>query len=275
MATFPILAELNQFTTNQIVELLNVRRIYEEIKKELPLEYWLDCNYVLEALDLSTDLSEMNLPKAPFPAIDITDTQADRAVRMAEIWSMYPKIGLQLHVSKDGSRWVKKGQPIVIQNTPVQLPLPVISPYLNVTAPVYLMGKDSKLGISIINSSGWQRIKGSDLITVTGSLRVDLKTKEIQSVPIRHWVSVSKVIPANTPTKVLVNKPNRRFLTLVNGGNNSLFCGFGNDVGLNKGNLLTPGGSYNLDSQKYYTESEFWAFSPENDGLIVGQEGLI
>lgn len=275
MATFPICYELTQYITSQIVEICNVTRFYEEIKKDFPPEYWLDCNFILEALDLASNISETNLARAPFPAIDISDTQADKAAKTADTWRSYPAIGLQLYTDPGVGRWFKKGQPVVVQNTPVQFPVPLISPYLNSRAAVFLMGKNSRLGISVLSGGNWQPIKGNDFINISGVLRVDIEAKEIKNIPIKAWPSINKALPANELTKILPNKPNRRYLSIQNAGISNIFCGFGSDIGLNRGNLLTPNGSLNLDSERYYTEAEFWAFSPDNEGLITGQEGLI
>lgn len=275
MATFPIVCELNQFTNTQILEICNVRRFYEEVKKEFPLEYWLDCNYILEALDLASNISETNLARAPFPGIDIADTQADKAAKVADTWRTYPRIGIQLYLDYGIGRWIKKGQPIVIQNTPVQFPIPIISPYLNATAAVFLLGKNSRIGVSILGGENWQPIKGSDSICISGALRIDVEAKELKAIPIKSWISVNQNLLANQLTKVLPRRANRRYISLQNAGASNIFCGFGTDIGINRGNKVSPDGTINLDSERYYTDAEFWAFSPDNDGLIVGQEGLI
>ena len=275
MATFPIAKQLNQYTNSQIYEILNVSNFYNQIKKDFPQEYWLDCNYILEALDLSSNISTTNLANAPFPNVSGDDTKADKAAKIAETWRQYPRIGLQLYLDSGNSGWIAKGQPIVIQNTPVQFPIPLISPYLNATAAVYLMGKDSRLGIKVVQGDLWQPIKGNDYITITGALRLDVQAKELNYVPIKAWPSISKNLLPNTLTKVLLAKPNRRYLFIQNAGTSNVFCGFNNDIGLNRGNLLAPNGSLSLDSQRYYSESEFWAYCPDNNGLLVGQEGLI
>jgi hypothetical protein len=274
MSTHLLTTQLNQYSGTGIIELLNVCRFYEEIKKDFPPEYWLDCNFILEALDLASNISEVNLALAPFPSIDIADTQAGKAAKVADTWRAYPRIGLQLHIDPGTGRWIKKGQPIVIQNTPVQFPVPLISPYLNTTASVFLIGRDTRIGISIVTGNLWQPIKGEDFITISGALRVDIQPKELKSIPIRSWISINKSLLANQPTKVLVYRPNRRYLSIINAGVGDIFCGFGSDI-INRGNLITPKGSLNLDSERYYTDAELWAFSPNVEGVIVGQEGLI
>lgn len=276
MATFPLCLEINQFNTNgQILEICNVKRFFEEIKKEFPPEYWLDCNFILEALDLSSNISEQNLARAPFPAIDISDTQADKAAKVADTWQAYPRIGLQLHLDIGNGRWIKKGQPIVIQNTPVQFPIPLISPYLNAKASVFLMGKNSKIGISIVTGGNWQLVKGTDYITIYGNLRVDVQAKELKSVPIKNWLPFGKSLSANNKIVVLPEKINRRLLILKNEGTTKIWCGFGGMIQIGQGISLDPGNILTLQSENYYIPSQFEAISANGNGLIVGQEGVI
>lgn len=274
MAIFPVNTILNPASTG-IIELCNVAKHINKIKADFPSEYWLDCNVILEALDYASNITEASIAAAPFPAIDIGDTQADKATKVADIWRAYPRIGLQIYFDSGNGQYQKKGQPIVIQNTPVQFPVPLISPYLNATSAVFLMGENSRLGIQVVSGGIWMAIKSPDYITITGALRFDIQVKELKQILIKSWPKISKELIANEPIKILNSKPNRRYLSLVNHGNGDIYCGFGDSININEGNLLTPKGSYTFDSEKYYTEAEFWAISPNVNGLIVGQEGLI
>lgn len=274
MATFPIYQQLNQYT-NQILEILNVGRFYEELKREFPPEYWLDCNFILEALDLASNISESNMARAPFPAIDISDTQADKAAKVSDTWKTYPAIGLQLYLDPGVGRWIPKGQPIVLQNTPVQFPIPLISPYLNARASVFLMGKTTRLGIAVVKGGNWQSIKGEDYITISGALRVDIEAKELKSVPIANWLPFGKTLISNQKTVVLPSKSNRRIIIVTNAGTSNIYCGFGGLVQIGQGILLYPGNSLTFQSSDYYIPSQFEAIPVNSSGLIVGQEGLI
>ena len=274
MATFSIGRQLTANTGTAIVELLNVRKYYEELKREFPPEYWLDANYVLEALDLASNISDVNLAPAPFPATDLVDNQAQKAAKVADTWRNYPRIGLQLHLNCGNNLWIKKGQPIVIQNTPVQFPLPLISPYLNATSRVFLLGQNDRLGVSIIQGGNWQPIKNPDYITISGAFRVDIQPKELKQIPIKQWVPVEKNLPEGQVTEILPNRLRRRYLSLQNAGASDLYLGFTNDIAIGRGELITPKGTMTIESEKYYTESKLFGISA-GEGKIVGQEGLI
>lgn len=274
MATFSLGKQLTSNSSGTI-ELCNVRRFYEEVRSEFPTEYWLDCNCILEALDLSSNITESSLAKAPLPAVDIKDTQADKAVKVSENWKNYPAIGLQLHIDYGNGQYLKKGQPIVVQNTPVQFPVPLISPYLNATAAVFVLGKNDRIGVSILSNYNWQQIKSNDFITITGAVRLDISPKELKQIAIKSWNNISKSLITNKPTKILNSNKKRRYLSLVNASTSKIYCGFGSTIDIDSGNLLIPNGAYVFDSEKYYTDAEFWAVSLNGNGLLVGQEGSI
>ena len=275
MTIYPICKQLNVASGTAIVELLNAALIYQETKKRYPPEYIVEMNIILEALDFASNLSTASLPQAPFPAIDITDTSADKVTKIADLWRAYPSIGMQLHYDAYGTQYLKKGKPVVIQNHPVQHPTPLISPYLSATSRVFLLGEKSRLGVSLISGGNWASIKGEDYVTITGAVRVDVQVTEAKIVPIRNWATIYKEIPANTPTRISLSKSNRRSFTVQNAGEQSIWVGWGSQIGENSGNFIPAKGSYSMESDRYHTEAEFWAYSSSTPGLIVGQEGLI
>lgn len=275
MSIYPISRLINAQSGNNIIELINCAAAMNHVRSQYPIDCVLQIRLILEALDGASNLSSASIAQAPLPAIDVTDTQADKATKVSDIWRNYPKIGLQLWIDAYGTGYIKKGQPIVFQNYPVQFPVPLISPFLNATAAVFLMGEKSRLGISVLTGQNWNPIAGTDFITITGALRADVEVTQLNQVLVKSWNSLSVTIPANIPTKISNAKINRRSFEVQNTGDSILYVGWGNQINEGMGNLLLPNGSYSMLTSNYYSSAEFWAYSVDGEGKISGQEGLI
>lgn len=262
-------------TPQGVIELANIGVLSANLRSQYPPEFIVEINWLIEQLDASTNLTSQSIAPAPMPAIDISDTQADKAAKVADIWRAYPRVGLQLWVDETGAGYIKKGQPIVFQNTPVQFPIPLVSPYLSAASTVYLLSEKSRIGVSLLGGQNYQPIVGTDYITITGAVRADVKAIEKPAMPISNWLPLNRMLPADTLVKVSGKKNNRRTLTLQNSGLSEIWVGWGQSVTENQGNKLLPGGSYWMEPGRYYSDAELYAYSVGIDGAISGQEGLI
>lgn len=268
--------DLKASSGNAIVQAIDVNQLLNAELSKYTDYIPLLGEFVLECCDVSTEI--VSLPSVPVPNIDdLEDTKAMQAAKIHEIWSNYPKIGLQLWLDTGNGIWRKQGQAIVLQNRPFQLPINVLKPYLSSINDFKLLGKKARLGAQIISGSEWSQLSINDEVSIKGDWRFTLELKEVLSEPLKNWYSISENLIEGEAKTIRPFNEKRRGLTLTNDGLNKIYIYFGSTSVVSEltGILLNPGGSASFLTDKFYVPSEISAISIGGSSRLIGMEGIL
>ena len=276
MPTGNFQVDLRSSSGNAIVEVFNTERI---ISKEVGIYegYIAIINeIIIECCDVACNIN--SLVSAPIPNIDtLEDTKSAQAAKVHEVWSNYPKVGLQLYLDNCNGVWKKQGQPVVLQNRPFQLPVNVLKPYLSSINNFKMLNRKSRLGAQIISGGSWSQLSGTDEVSVKGDWRFTLELKEVKQEPLKNWHPITANLLNNVPTLVKASNDKRRGLVLTNDGENKIYIYFGNTSIVEQltGIPLNPGDTTNFITDKFYVPNSISAIAIGGDSRLVGMEGTI
>jgi len=276
MTTGNFQVDLKPSSGNFIVEVLNINQVLTQELTQYQGYIPVIGEILLECCDVSTAIS--SLANAPIPDIDtVEDNKAKQATKVHEIWSNYPKAGLQLYLDNGNGVWRKQGQPIVLQNRPFQLPVNVLKPYLSSINNYKMLNRKSRLGAQIISGSGWSQLSGNDEVSVKGDWRFILDLKEVRQESIRNWYPITKELLQDTSQIIIGSNENRRSIVLTNDGESKIYIYFGSTsiVSTQTGIPLNPGDTTNFLTDRFYVPNEISAIAIGGNSRLVGMEGTI
>ena len=269
-------ALLTQATGIAQIQCFAARNIYDQITAEFSQDYYALIELVVESFDIAANITSLN--QAPFPDTNSLDSQTEQAVKIYNNWRNYDKIGIQLLHDTGGGIFQKQGQPIILQNTPFQLPVSYIRPYLSATQEVLLVGSNDRIGCQILSNPGYKLLSGSDEILIKGQWKTKINLYKKLTQSIVNWYPIGVDLPANEPKIIRVANNKRRALYVVNAGTTNIrfFYGHQSNLLTNSCPFLTPNGSFSQESfGSFNITQQFVAMSVDGVGRLVGMEGAL
>lgn len=277
MPTGNFQVDLTSANFNAVVECLNVNRILEEELKTYKVDYFpVIGEFIIEVCDMATTIS--SLAPAPIPDINtLEDSKSQQAAKIHNIWSNYPKAGLQMWIDIGTGLWRRQGQAITIQNIPFQLPINVLKPYLSSINNFKLLGTKGRLGAQIVVSEGWTQLGAGDVVTLKGDWRFTVELKERINKPIKNIFPIASNLSENQAQTIRPANDARRLLVLTNDGNNKIYVYFGDTgtVSLLTGIPISPGETIHFLEYKESIVTQISAICPVGEARLIGMEGTI
>lgn len=272
--------EITAAHNNIKVTLLDMGLWVNNLKAEFP-GINLNISAKLEQLDLTYSLP--GLTECPFPPLGDLETRAERSTALLKQWRDYPSLGLGIFTSQK-LFWVKAGV-LPLQNHAMENWQPLLVPFLTTASEVFLLGKNTRIAIEVIDL-GHGLLKNNDRLTIRGGFTVNVTAWEKERENIQQRRSYGVDLLDGVASLILPYNPNRKYIYLTNAGSSFVqFCfGTPEDLSFNaliennkiirtNGLLLTPFGSANFESNYYIEASPLSAVSIGGNGRLTLIEG--
>lgn len=264
---------LTASTGNNQVQCFSARTVFNQIQSQIE-DYYAFIQLFIESFDIAANITSIN--QAPLPDIDDLDSRTLQATKIYNNWLNYEKVGIQLLYDDGGGLFRKQGQPIILQNIPLQLPIQHLRPYLSATQEVLLVGESDRIGVQVL--SDYQQLASGDEILIKGQWKAEIKLTEKKSQSIGNWYPIGVDLIANEPKIIRPFNQKRRALYIVNAGatNVRFFYGHISQVLTDTCPYLVPNGTFNQETWGNYAISQqLVALSVGGNGRLVGMEGSL
>ncbi|MGL5508772.1 MAG: hypothetical protein ACRDB1_04090 [Microcoleaceae cyanobacterium] len=264
-------ATLTPATGNTQVQCFDAASIFAKITSQIGEDYYTFIQLYIESFDIAASIFSLN--QAPLPQIDDLDNRAEQAAKIYNNWLNYEKVAIQLLYDDGGGLFRKQGQPIILQNTPFQLPIQYLKPYLSATQEVLLVGESNRIGAQVISGAEYKQLSGSDQILIKGQWKADVKLHERKIQFIDSWHPLGIDLAPDQPVIVRPFNAKRKSLYFVNAGQTNIKFFFGDISNLATGcPYLTPNGAFSQEGS-YLIPQQLVALSVGGAGRLVGMEG--
>lgn len=269
-------ALLTASTGSAQVQSFSARNVFDQIQAEISDDYYAFIQLFIESFDIAATLTSIN--QAPLPDVSDLDSRSEQATKIYNTWLNYEKVGIQLLYDDGGGLFRKQGQPIILQNVPIQLPVQYLRPYLSATQEVLLVGERDRIGAQVLSGPGYQALAAGDEILIKGQWKAEVKLIEKKTQSIDSWYPIGVNLPADQPVLVRPFNKKRRALYVVNEGTTNVrfFYGDASAVLADSCPYLVPNGSFNQETLgSYAIAQQLVALSVGGAGRLVGMEGSI
>ncbi|MCT7987621.1 hypothetical protein [Laspinema olomoucense] len=256
-----------------IVTILTVASIHLPYQS-LESNHFVAYSFQMESFDLAVHLPSKAI--APIPPISPEDTTAERASKIREIESRFPKIGLELYLDHGGG-WVRRAL-VPLQNRGAEWYMSLLYPFLG-SNEVLLLGVNSKLGIKVIPLETNETLHGglefNDYLVISGTWKqtISLIPKLIETLELTRNFGVD--VGTISITEVAPYRPTRGVIWLQNSGQNRVYLSFNSDpsqLQIGSGIFLDPGATAAYESMKYNLPQPLYAKAVNGASRLEGME---
>ncbi len=256
-----------------IVTILTVASIHLPYQS-LESNHFVAYSFQMESFDLAVHLPSKAI--APIPPISPEDTTAERASKIREIESRFPKIGLELYLDHGGG-WVRRAL-VPLQNRGAEWYMSLLYPFLG-SNEVLLLGVNSKLGLKVIPLETNETLHGglefNDYLVISGTWKqtISLIPKLIETLELTRNFGVD--VGTGSITEVAPYRPTRGVIWLQNSGQNRVYLSFNSDpsqLQIGSGIFLDPGATGAYESMKYNLPQPLYAKAVNGASRLEGME---
>ncbi|MCT7971093.1 hypothetical protein [Laspinema olomoucense] len=255
---------------NTILETSSIHLPYQSLESNHFVAY----SFQIESFDLAVHLPSKAI--APIPPISPEDTTAERASKIREIESRFPKIGLELYLDHGGG-WVRRAL-VPLQNRGAEWYISLLYPFLG-SNEVLLLGTNSKVGAKVIpletNGAFHGGLEFNDYLIISGTWKqtISLIPKLIETLEITRNIGVDVGSEGITP--IAPYRPSRGLIWLQNSGLSRIYLTFHSDpsqLQIGSGIYLDPGATAAYESLKYNLPQPLYAKAVSGASRLEGME---
>ena len=246
--------EFNQNNTdnfaNTVREIFNAESAIDTVARNIDSRVRYSVGVFVESIRLTIYLP--SFIRAKFPETYPEDSAAERANKLLEVESQYPKCGLAFYRRQaDHHDWKKLGT-VILQNRGRESQLSVLIPYLT-TNQIKILNRKDRIGVSSIDYGDGHIGQGAiesnrdrDYVSVEGEYRIDIDTDSnlVPAVSLRKRISETISLSGR---KLFDEELYRASFEIQNTGDNDIFIGYGS-YGLLNPFIIKPGQMYHPPS---------------------------
>lgn len=224
----------------------------------------------LSLLAVIKGLEELPLPPNIFePEIN----QVERLIAVKSYQSESPRVHLALGLKeRNATEWCEVSSIPLLPVSPYQKHdlLEHLSPRID-----FLFGRDTQLGFKLVDV-GHGLLKDSSYLSFTGAVQEQFYYSGESQNWIDVWSNSSSNLLADSSVLIVESNPRRKYLSVINNGNEVAFLSIGSPATVDTGITLNPkGGSFTLEWQRgSYSQQAIYAISKKATKLAI-TEGSI
>jgi hypothetical protein len=194
--------------------------------------------------------------------------QAERFLMARDYQATSPRIHLDLALRNQPSgEWCEVATIALLPTAPyfkIDL-LEHITPRVD-----FLLERNCQLGFKLVDV-GFGLLQPDSFLSFTGGVQEQQYYSGESKNFVDTWVNSSANLTANTSALVVEANPRRKYLSIINNGNEMAFLSLGSPAVLDEGISINPkGGSYSLEWQRgSYSQQAIYAVSKKATKLAI------